>query len=353
MPESVLRARRPGHRPWAGRPPRPAAGCAHPSGRRRSRRGASRCRGATRAVSSRTSPASVTTTRRANPPSFRHSAIASESGDHANERWPGPHAGSAWSCGSARSGRAPEPSRRATTTFHQPDSSVTYASHEPSGENRGWPTDTPGPPATTRTPSSSRSATTMRDPVQDIASRSHSCQAIQRPSSVVAGSHAKSASDQRRTVVAASREASSTAIEPVAAAREEDPAPAARGRGRPASVAVDRPGAPVRPGDAGDGPLLRDERHSLVVDPAPHPAPIRAHRSELDAGGDHDRRRRAVGRRRPAAPARRRSPRASRDADPTGRTAARPRRGRGPRPGRKPALPRARSYARRPEPPHR
>ena len=76
----------------------------------------SRCRGASPSRPRSTVPSSVTTTSRANPSSFRHSAIASDAGDHANERCPGPHAGSAWSCGSTSNGRAPVAVGDAATT---------------------------------------------------------------------------------------------------------------------------------------------------------------------------------------------------------------------------------------------
>ena len=50
------------------------------------------------------------------------------SGDHANERWPGPHDGSACSCGSSSTGTGASRRSGATHTFIQPDASETNAS---------------------------------------------------------------------------------------------------------------------------------------------------------------------------------------------------------------------------------
>ena len=82
-------------------------------------------------------PPTGTTTRRPKPSSLRFTAMAVPSGDHANERWPGPHDGSACSCGSSSTGCADVPSAGASHTFIQPRSSDTYASESSTGENRG------------------------------------------------------------------------------------------------------------------------------------------------------------------------------------------------------------------------
>ena len=63
------------------------------------------------------SPSSGTTTRRPKPSSLRVSAIARASGDHANERCPGPHDGSACSCGFGEHGTSAR-RRRASTDPH-------------------------------------------------------------------------------------------------------------------------------------------------------------------------------------------------------------------------------------------
>ena len=67
----------------------------------------------------------------------------------ANDRWPGPQGGSACSCGSGRTGRASPPSGSTVHTFAQPSRSVTKPSRRPSGDQRGWPTASSSPPATT------------------------------------------------------------------------------------------------------------------------------------------------------------------------------------------------------------
>ena len=55
--------------------------------------------------SAASSSASATTTRRPKPSSLRRARSRAPSGDHANDRWPGPHVGSAWSCASAEHAR--------------------------------------------------------------------------------------------------------------------------------------------------------------------------------------------------------------------------------------------------------
>ena len=63
-------------------------------------------------------------TRRPKPSSLRLSTMAAPSGDHANDRWPGPHDGSACSCGSSTSGTGAPPSPAARAhTFIQPSAS--------------------------------------------------------------------------------------------------------------------------------------------------------------------------------------------------------------------------------------
>ena len=144
-----------------------------------------------------------------------------------------------------------------------------------------------------------RSTSTIRDAVHDIAARSHSCQATQRPSAETAGSHAKSARDQRCGQARASAQVSATSR---ASSRSHAK------RIRPSGPAVGAAALTVPGHDrrrtTGDGHHHEragpgHDRDPLVVDPAPHPAPVRADAAEREVAGDGHGRPRAVGGRDP------------------------------------------------------
>ncbi len=226
-------------------------------------------------------------TSRPNPSSLRHHASSRPSGDHANDRCPGPHAGSACSRCSARTDLAFAPSASATVSTGQPVASQMYASCEPSGENRGWPTATASPPNVLTAPSSLRIA--IRDASHGMSGRSHSCHASVAPSGDHDASHAKSACDTR---TGHSEPSSGTIATSSASARSSVNATSPRADTAGAAAWPSRLRTARR--SAGD----REREQAAVAGRDDHlvgpgPAPPAGHWA---VGGDHDRRGRPVGR---------------------------------------------------------
>ena len=242
-------------------------------------------------------------TRRAKPSSLRHSAIASDAGDHANDRWPGPHAGSAWSCGSTSSGRASgavgvaelehvhvPPTRLVGDVGEHAgvgrEAGLTHRHVRASGHDAGHrPRDGPRARCATRSTTSRRGPTRATRP----SARRRRSQGPRR------NRHATSAAARRGRRPRSRRRRARRRARTRRGSDRRDRPPGAAARPSRATTAA----GPPATGATTSEPSRVATATWPASDPAPHPAAVRADAAEGQIAGHGDGRPRAVGGRDP------------------------------------------------------